>query len=58
MQEREKIVLIGRNFLLNHPSLERMSGLDSEHVIVKRKEWLKIIKFFEENPQHTEEVIK
>lgn len=51
---KEKI--IGENFLQPHPKIEYLLNIDEKHVIVDRKDWEMIVKFFEENPQYIQKL--
>ena len=46
----KKDIIIGYNFLKPHTKSAEMLGLDDEHVIVDRKEYLTLITFFRDNP--------
>lgn len=48
--------IIGYNFLENHPEKEKELNLDPEHVIVDRRDWENVTRYFLENPQSLEKI--
>lgn len=46
----------GWNFLNNHVKLETDVDLDRDLVIVRRDEWEKVVKLFNENPELMEKL--
>lgn len=55
---KDKLKIIGQNFLQPHPGMERLAGVYDPYVIVERDHLEQVIKFFEENPQYIEELEK
>ena len=47
--------LVGFNYLHRHSKLEADCNLDSNHVIVDRKDWEEVVNYFHIHP---EEVVK
>jgi hypothetical protein len=50
--------IVGQNYLHMHPHLEEKLGIEEDHVIVDKKDWLEIVKFFNDHPQFIAELGK
>lgn len=44
---------MGRNYLHNHPLMEKELNVPKDHVIVDRKDWEEVIKFFTQENLNT-----
>lgn len=55
---KTNILIPGVTFLHNHPHMERMVDLPTDHVIIDREEWEKLIVFFNERPALIKEVLE
>lgn len=48
--------VVGVNFLHTHPRMERVAGVDLEHVVVDKKDWEEIRDFFSKRPELSKEL--
>jgi len=46
----EKEKLVGLNYLHRHTQTEKILNVDSEHVIIDRKDWEEVVEYFHNNP--------
>jgi UDP-N-acetylmuramate-alanine ligase len=49
---------VGFNYLHSHPTTERMLNVDSDHVIVDRKEFEEVINYFYQYPNEIKKLGK
>jgi len=49
---------VGFNYLHRHSTTEQQLGVDSEHVIVDRKDWEEVVNYFHDNPEEVEKLEK
>lgn len=47
-----KTKLVGYNYLHNHNGMEKQLNIPTDHVIVDRKDWEEVVRFFNENPDY------
>lgn len=45
-----KLKRVGYDYLHNHTGMEKQLNVPTDHVIVDRKDWEKVVRFFNENP--------
>lgn len=50
--------VIGFNYLHRHSQTEASLNVDSEHVIVDRKEWEEVVDYFYQYPEEVEKLGK
>jgi len=50
--------ILGKNFFETHTQLQKMKEIDSDHVIVDRKDYEQILNFFYDRPVLIEQIGK
>lgn len=48
---------IGHNFLHNHPNKQNMKAIGPNHVIVNKRDWELVVKFFNEYPDQFDKMV-
>lgn len=48
--------LIGFNYLHRHTVTEKILNVDSEHVIIDRKDWEEVVDYFHNNPDEVKKI--
>lgn len=47
---------VGFNYLHRHPKEEQIKNLDSDHVIVDRKDWEEVVEYFIKRPDEVDNI--
>ena len=47
-----KLKRVGYDYLHKHTEMEKQLNVPTDHVIVDRKDWEEVVRFFNENPDH------